>query len=89
MPPSAREFLEDSRNAVAARFDDMTGPSAAHLAPGDAIVRTQAEPGGKMCLGVPAGHLQPGFADDRLGYPDIDAIDLRQVDAGDALELVS
>jgi hypothetical protein len=36
MPPSAREFLEDSRNAVAARFDDMTGPSAAHLAPGDA-----------------------------------------------------
>jgi hypothetical protein len=36
MPPSAREFRKDSRNAVAARFDDMTGPSAAHLAPGDA-----------------------------------------------------
>jgi hypothetical protein len=42
-----------------------------------------------MCLGVAAGHLQPGFADDRLGYLDIDAIDLRQVDAGDAPEVVS
>jgi hypothetical protein len=38
-----------------------------HLASGNAIVRTQAEPG-KMRLGVPAGHIQPDFTDDRLGH---------------------
>jgi hypothetical protein len=40
-----------------------------------------------MRLGVPAGHIQSDFTDDRLGDADIDAIDPRQVDTGDAVEL--
>ncbi len=42
-----------------------------------------------MRLGVPAGHIQPDFTDDRLGHPDIDAVDARQVDTADPLEFVA
>ena len=67
----------------------MTGPPAMHLASGNAIVRTQAEPGGKMRFGVPAGHIPTDFTNDRLGHPDIDAIDARQIDTADPLEFMS
>ncbi len=42
-----------------------------------------------MRLGLPAVHVEADFADEGLGYADIDAVDAGQVDAGDARELLA
>ena len=40
-----------------------------------------------MVLVLPAGHFQADLTDDGLRDDDIDAVDARQVDAADAVEL--
>src|ERR1700704_2295680 len=67
----------------------MPGPSTKHLAAGDAIVRTQAQPGGKVVLVLPTRHIQADLADHGLGDPDVDAIDPGQVDAADAVQFTT
>src|ERR1700682_5090027 len=67
----------------------MPGTPAEDFASCDAIIRTQAQPRGKVPFGLPARHLQPDFADDGLTDAHIDAIDSGQVDAGDAVEFAA
>jgi hypothetical protein len=50
----------------------------------DAIVRTQPEPGDKLVVGPPFGHVVPCFGDDRRRGHDIDAVDPSQVRTGHA-----
>jgi hypothetical protein len=70
-------------------IDDVPGAFANHLASGNAIIRTQPEPGGEVRLGLPARHLHADFADDGLGYADIDTVDPGQVDAADAVQFTT
>jgi hypothetical protein len=78
-----------SRKAVAARLTDVPGAFTNHLAPGDAIIRAEPEPGGEMRFGLPARHIEADFADHRLRHADVDAVDSRQVNAADAMELTT
>jgi hypothetical protein len=59
------------------------------FASGDAIIRTQPEPGRKVRLGFPARHIQADFADDGLRHADIDAVDPGEVDAADAVQFTA
>ena len=78
-----------SRKAVAARLMTCRVPPAKDLAAGDAVIRTEAQPRGKVVLVLPARHLQADFADHGLGDPDVDAIDPGQVDAADAVQFTT
>jgi hypothetical protein len=70
-------------------IDDVPGAFANHLAHGDAIVWTEPEPGGEVRIGLPARHIEANFADHGLRHPDINAVDSRQVDSVDAVELLT
>src|SRR5262245_41382688 len=70
-------------------IDHRPGASTKHLAAGDAIVRTEPEPGGEMVFGGPPRHIETDFADHGLGDADVDAIDPREVDAADAVEFAT
>ena len=67
----------------------MPGAFANHLASGDAIIRTQPEPGRDVRLSFPTRHIQADFAEDGLGHADIDAVDPGQVDAADAVQFTA
>ena len=64
-----------------------TGASTDHLATGDPIIGTEPQPGGKVVLVLPARHLEPDFADEGLRHADVDAIDAREIDATDSVQL--
>jgi hypothetical protein len=67
----------------------VSGAFANHLPAGDAIIRTQPEPGREVRLGLPARHIHADFADDGLSHADIDAVDPGQVDAADAVQFTA
>ena len=69
---------------MAARFTTCR-VFANHLAAGDAVIRTQPEPGREVRLRFPARHIQADFADDGLRHADVDAVDAGEVDAADAV----
>ncbi len=64
---------------------DMPGASAEHLASGNLIVRTQTQEGRKVGLAGKPAHIDTHLGDDGLCVHDIDAIDLSQVRAADAV----
>src|SRR5262249_1411863 len=57
------------------------------LVTADSVVRT--EPGNKMVLGLPFAHIRSRFANDRRRGHDIDAVDLGQVRASQAKQLLA
>jgi hypothetical protein len=64
---------------------DMLGAPVAHSAAGNLVVRTQAQKGSEVSLGGKPTHIHTDFGDDGLCGHDIDAIDLSQVGAADAV----
>jgi len=67
----------------------LEGARAQHLAAGDVVVGSEAEPGAEMLGGGEAGHIGADLADDGLGQAGADTLHGDQVDVGDAEELLA
>jgi len=70
----------------AGAVDDDAGVTFENGATGDAMLRTEAQPGGEVFFGFPFGHVQADFADDDLGAQDAQARDDSEVDAAHLIE---
>src|SRR5262245_32982119 len=68
-------------------IDHPSSASADHLPAGDPVIWRQAQPRGKVMLILPAGHIEADLADDGLRDAHVDAVDAREVDAGDPVQL--
>src|SRR5712691_8205192 len=76
---------ERRRRPVGAGF----GPATSLLAPGDLAAGRQAEPGGEVLFRGPARHIQADLRDQLQGRGRVDAIDPREVDAGEPLQVLA
>ena len=78
-----RSDAEGSGGAVL----DVAGTARADAATGFAVVGTQAEPGGEVLFRGEGSHVGAALGDEGLGGEGVDALDLADVDSGDAGEL--
>ena len=74
------------RRIAAARFADGWCPTAEEASAGDLVVRREREPGREVFLGGPPRHVGPDLGEESERVVGADAIDLRQVDAGELVQ---
>src|SRR5262245_62607381 len=65
------------------------GAAAALLAAGDVAAGREAEPGGEVFLRGPPGHVEADLADHGESGGRVDAIDLGEVDTGEAMQVLT
>src|SRR4029453_10335402 len=75
------------RRAVAARLVTRQVPRRITFPPVIRLSGQSPSPGGEVVLVLPARHVEPAFADKGLRDADVDAIDAREIDATDSVQL--
>src|SRR5215470_3554331 len=66
----------------------MASSSSEHSVAADAVVGTESQPGSKVRLSFPSGHIQSDLTNERLGDEHINAIDARQIHSSNALQFI-